>query len=232
MEQILLTPSPVVPRAPHAGVPAGASPCGESRDWPDIGLAQSLAQSIVDQMHFGILVVGPQGRVWLINEAALRECSRHRMLTIEDGRLIIPKRDHDARLTQALAGARGGRWSMVQLEHETHRLMLAFIPLRGNTPGAVDDPVLVMFGPDTPCEALAIELYARSCALTPAEARLLRGLKEGLSPREIAGRHDVALSTVRSQIGSVRSKTGARSIVELVRTLSCLPPIMPTAFGA
>jgi hypothetical protein len=35
------------------------------------------------------------------------------------------------------------------------------------------------------------------------------------------------VSAVRSQIGSIRDKTGTRSIIDLVRTLGCLPPIMP-----
>ena len=35
------------------------------------------------------------------------------------------------------------------------------------------------------------------------------------------------MSTVRTQITSIRMKTGARSIGELVRLVTVLPPIVP-----
>jgi len=53
----------------------------------------------------------------------------------------------------------------------------------------------------------------------------LAGLCEGLHPRELAQRHGVSLTTVRSQIGSLRAKTGAGSIRNLVRQVSLLPPM-------
>jgi DNA-binding CsgD family transcriptional regulator len=41
----------------------------------------------------------------------------------------------------------------------------------------------------------------------------------------LAQRHGVSLTTVRSQIGSLRAKTGAGSIRNLVRQVSLLPPM-------
>jgi DNA-binding CsgD family transcriptional regulator len=45
-------------------------------------------------------------------------------------------------------------------------------------------------------------------------------------PTEIAQRQSVAVSTVRTQIGSIRAKTGAGSIRELVRQVAVLPPLV------
>jgi hypothetical protein len=41
----------------------------------------------------------------------------------------------------------------------------------------------------------------------------------------------VALSTVRTQIGSIRTKTGAGSIRDLVRQVALLPPLVGALRG-
>ncbi|HKX42352.1 MAG TPA: helix-turn-helix transcriptional regulator [Burkholderiaceae bacterium] len=221
MEDVLFAPAPYSAARTESAIVARSLP-----DLPDGSFGSHIAQHILDHVHFGVLLVGPQLQVWLANEAARRGCARHSMLSLDDDRLTLAQRHHQVELLRAVAKAQDGRWGMVQLVHGADRLLLAVVPLWRDASGGPDDPVLVMFGMDTPCASLAIEFYGRACSLTPAEVRLLRGLKEGLSPRELARRYDVALSTVRSQISSIRAKTGARSIVDLVRTLSCLPPIM------
>jgi DNA-binding CsgD family transcriptional regulator len=51
-------------------------------------------------------------------------------------------------------------------------------------------------------------------------------------PTAIAERQNVAVSTVRTQIGSIRAKTGAGSISELVRQVAVLPPLVGALRGA
>jgi DNA-binding CsgD family transcriptional regulator len=88
------------------------------------------------------------------------------------------------------------------------------------------------------CEKLSVQGFARSLAMTPAETRVLELLCAGVRPTEIAQRQGVAVSTVRTQIGSLRAKTGAGSIRELVRQVAVLPPLVGAlrdeapAFGA
>lgn len=76
------------------------------------------------------------------------------------------------------------------------------------------------------CEELSLHWYARLRGLTDTEVRVLTALCHGLSPQAIAGRHGVALSTVRTQISNLRLKTGSRSIVDLVRHVMALPPLV------
>jgi DNA-binding CsgD family transcriptional regulator len=45
-------------------------------------------------------------------------------------------------------------------------------------------------------------------------------------PSQIAKHVGVAVCTVRSQIGSIRTKTGTGSIGDLVRQVSLLPPML------
>jgi DNA-binding CsgD family transcriptional regulator len=61
--------------------------------------------------------------------------------------------------------------------------------------------------------------------LTSAETAVLQALCAGLDPMEIARHNGVAVCTVRSQIGSVRAKTGAASIRELLCRIAALPPM-------
>jgi DNA-binding CsgD family transcriptional regulator len=77
-------------------------------------------------------------------------------------------------------------------------------------------------------ESLSIHGFARSYGLTGAETRVLVALCGGLPPMEVAHQTGVAISTVRSQIISIRQKTGATSIRALVRQVAVLPPVKST----
>lgn len=61
--------------------------------------------------------------------------------------------------------------------------------------------------------------------LTPTEARVAGGLAEGLTLDQIAERHKVKLSTVRSQVSSVFAKTGANRQSQIVALLAAQPKI-------
>jgi DNA-binding CsgD family transcriptional regulator len=50
-------------------------------------------------------------------------------------------------------------------------------------------------------------------------------------PTLIAQTQGVAVSTVRTQIGSIRAKTGAASISALVRQVAVLPPLVGALRG-
>ncbi|MFX4770392.1 helix-turn-helix transcriptional regulator, partial [Acinetobacter baumannii] len=58
---------------------------------------------------------------------------------------------------------------------------------------------------------------AQVLGLTQAEARLLKGLVEGLSLAEYAATAELSVLTVRSQMKAVFAKTGARRQSELMR---------------
>ena len=190
----------------------------------------AMVQAILEHVHFGVAVIGAQLRLLFANQAARRECSRHPLLRTERGHLVLVQPRHDEEFRRALAAARCGRWSLVQLKAAgDDTMMLAVVPLPARVTAGEDVPVLVVFGLRSHCKALAIPFYAQSCGMTMAEERVLRSLSEGLSPREIAHQHEVALSTVRTQLGSIRNKAGAGSLTDLMRTLGCLPPIMPAA---
>ncbi|MCB2070122.1 MAG: helix-turn-helix transcriptional regulator, partial [Ottowia sp.] len=76
-------------------------------------------------------------------------------------------------------------------------------------------------------QSLALPMFARVHGLTPTEESVLRGLCEGMEVDEIAAEHGVAESTVRTQVRSLRDKTGAGGIRQLVQRVMALPPVVP-----
>ena len=122
---------------------------------------------------------------------------------------------HDA--LQAVAG-RGLR-KLLSFGEGAGRQLAALVP--------VDTGVAaLMLGKDRVCEELSIQAFARTFSLTAAETRVLVALGGGARPTEIARDQGVKLSTVRTQIGAIREKTGAEGITALVRLVAALPPMV------
>ena len=189
----------------------------------------ALLQAVLDHLQFGLVVVDPALQVQFANQAALHACAHDLPLGLDGGRLTVHASRQRDGLQRALAGARSGRWSLVMLSQGEQLLPLVVLPI-WQAPGA-EPSVLLIFGVRGPQRCLALQFFAQSCGLTAAEARVLRELAEGHSPRAISQQHGVELSTVRTQIGSARAKTETHSITELVRVIGALPPVMPAALS-
>ena len=105
-------------------------------------------------------------------------------------------------------------------------LLVALIPLAHPLEG--DAPaVLLVMARQRVGQSLALPMFARVHGLTPTEESVLRGLCEGMEVDEIAAEHGVAESTVRTQVRSLRDKTGAGGIRQLVQRVMALPPVVP-----
>lgn len=192
--------------------------------------SRSLCQLVLDQLSFGVLLLDDQAQVLLANQAAKRDLSQAQGLAVEGGRLQASTAAADQRLQRALAKACTGLRQLLVLEANAS-VPLLVIPLTspGREPG--QPLILVMLGRRQLCHPMVAEMFARSTGMTLAEARVLRSLAEGLAPRDIAKECDVALSTIRTQIGAVRGKIGAAGIVELLHELGRLPPGSPALIG-
>jgi DNA-binding CsgD family transcriptional regulator len=221
--QLSLLPARETAPAQDTWAPANDAGGAEPAD------AGRLMRAMLDHLQVGLLAVAGDGRVLSANRAALRLCAQRGELALEHGRLAAATRG-GTRLARAIAAARCGRWALIKLDGTDAALLtVAVVPLHQLT--THETPVLLLFGQCHVAESLAMQLFAREHGLTPTETRVLCGLVDGQRPRQIARNHDVALSTVRSQVGSVRAKTGARSITELTRAVVGLPPVMPIAAG-
>jgi DNA-binding CsgD family transcriptional regulator len=189
-------------------------------------VARCLALAL-DEIDYGLLLLDDGGCVVHANHAARHELAGADPLQLIGHELHARTAGDGAQLSEALAGARRGLRRLVTLGATARRLSVAVIPLVSAS-GDGEQATLVVLGRQQLCGHLAVQCYARSHGLTPAESRVLEALCDGLDPRAVAELHGVGLATVRTQIGHIRAKTGAASIRDLVRQVSVLPPMVST----
>jgi DNA-binding CsgD family transcriptional regulator len=186
---------------------------------------------MLDALDYGMLLVSGEGRVAHINKAARRDLdARHPLQLV--GAELRTRHAHDVvTLRDALAGAAHRNLRrLLRLGDESDRSTLAVVPLP--TLGReTEHAVLLVLGKRQVCEVLTVDWYARSHGLTLAETAVIKGLCADLSPQEIATRQGVGLATIRTQIGSIRHKTGLGSIKALVREVAMLPPLVSALQG-
>jgi DNA-binding CsgD family transcriptional regulator len=198
--------------------PAG-TPAADGENLPPAAHAASLAL-MLDEIDYGMLLSDGQ-TVLHANHVARSELDAEHPLQLLGRELRLRRPQDVAPLRGALADARHrGLRRLLAIGEDTHRITLAVVPLAGA------ELTLLVFGRRQVCPALTSHWFARSHGLTPAEARVLALLCDGHAPGAIARQQGVAISTVRTQIGSMRAKTGAASIRALVRQVAVLPPLV------
>ena len=194
----------------------------------------SWITSAFNEIDIGILVLSEGSEVCYANRAALTELSRDHALKIVDHRILAREARDAAKLTSALgeAASRGFRKLLVLGNRET-QTTVAVVPLAcPRIFGGAD--VMLMLGRRDFAAPLAVEAFARSRGLTLAETRVLLALCDGKAPQEIACEAKVEISTIRSQIISIRQKTGASNLRTLLAQIAALPPftgILGQTFG-
>lgn len=195
-----------------------------ARDDADLARCMSL---MLDEVDYGLMLLDATGTVRLLNHVARVELDDRHPLQIESGQLRARRPADTETLLDAIddAAQRAMRKLLV-LGEADNRVSVAVLPLGGDVldGGAA---TMLLLGRRRVCEDLSVQGFARSRRLTPAETRVLEGLCAGKQPVQIAAELGVQISTVRTQIGGIREKTGARSIREVVRMVAVLPPMVP-----
>lgn len=181
---------------------------------------------MLDEMDHGMLLVTPGGALRHANQAARQELALGGSLAWASGAVHAARREQQGILLQALADTGRGRRCLLGLGEPGQALSVAVVPLGDDGPEG-EALVLLVLGKRQSCETLTIDFFARTQGLTAAEARVLQALCDGLRPKEVARRCDVAVSTIRTQISSIRNKTQTASIRDLVSRVTALPPITP-----
>ena len=83
---------------------------------------------------------------------------------------------------------------------------------------------MLMLTPVTRPEAPSVELIRSLFDLTPAEARVARGLAAGQTVRGMATESGTSTNTVRTHVNAVLAKTGYRRQSDVVALLNGLRP--------
>jgi DNA-binding CsgD family transcriptional regulator len=185
---------------------------------------------MLDEIDYGVLLLGSDAHVLHINHAARCELDAQHPLQLLGRQLRACDPADVVRLHDALhAAQQRGLRRLLMLGQDEHRVAVAVVPLRASPGGQV--ATQLSMGKRQMCGGLSVQWFARSHGLTLAETRVLEALSEGLQPGDIAVRHGVGISTIRSQIGSIRSKTHSDSIGALVRQVAVLPPLISALRG-
>lgn len=191
---------------------------------PGLGLSNLLR--VLDEIDYGILVVDPKGHIQHTNHLARSELHGGNVVFAHGQVLMGATTEITEQIELAIGHACRGQRRLVLLSIEGRELPAAFIPL--SHPLETETPsVLVLLPRQNTCDNLAVRMFARAQGLSNCEELVLIGLCRGLAVPEIAHEHGVAHSTVRSQIKSLREKTGCASIRHLMRRVNSLPPVVP-----
>lgn len=190
-------------------------------------LGWQLFANALNEIDYGVLLLDEDGRLLHANRVANYELDESHPLQLRGADLRARAPEDVEPLRAALHDAlrRGLRRLLTLGQKQQRPVGVSVVPLprlgseeRGAT--------LVILGRRQVGAALAVQGFARIYGLTCGETRVLVGLSQGDQPAEIARVHGVAISTVRTQIGSIRQKTGAPSIRGLLRQVAALPPLM------
>lgn len=222
LEAVVFAHVPDVPMARESSGDSAQAPSYATFGLPDF--SQAMMAHVLDELDLGVVVADATGRVRFANRSAVRVCDRGTPCRIVQG-VVKPAHEHEELgFARALRQAADGRRSLMTMEHEGVARFLAFVPVRDEMHG--EPGVLLLLGRAQVCGALSVEFFARQYGVTTAESAVLSALCNGKSPRVIAEQRGIAVSTVRTQISRIRQKTGARSITDLLRVASTLPPLV------
>jgi DNA-binding CsgD family transcriptional regulator len=190
------------------------------------GLETEFAWRVLEEIDYGLLLVSPAGGLQHANQLARQELARERFLRVEDGRLQGHCIEQTEEVQRGVRSAAIGRRQMLTLRNGPLSLAVACVPLFQPQDGE-SASVLLMLARQNSTRNLSVTFFARSHGLTPAEETVLRSLCDGLDVHEIATANGVSENTVRTQVRSLRDKTGISSMRLLVQKVASLPPVVP-----
>ena len=194
----------------------------------EITLEVSLMRAALNQVDYGLAVIAVDSQqVLFANGPALAalqtDSAVNNGLCVQAGRLRPRRQDDNDALHLALQSTKLGQRGLLQFKgrqgSQGTDCSVAVMPL--SAPGFA----LLAFSKQQICDTTTVTLFARDRGLTGAEGQVLAQLCKGLRPQQIAANHGVQVSTVRTQLRSIREKTACGSVRDLVEKISVLPPV-------
>lgn len=207
----------------------------------------NLLRMALNLLDYGLVVVDSESAMVqfanALGTAALLECpdgtgtlGRGSGLRLLHGRVMAQRPADNETFRRTLDRARAGLRGFLCLGEGTQSSAVTVLPLIGRAttdtprPGTLGSAVsptyaLLVFAKQHLCDDSTMALFARERGLTSAEGQVLTQVCKGLRPAQIARNHGVRISTVRTQLRSIRMKTCCETIRELVQKLSVLPPM-------
>lgn len=192
----------------------------------DRALETDFAWRVLEEIDYGLILVSPAGLLQHANHLARHELSRSRFLGTDAGQVVGPTPAQTEEIMRGVRSAATGRRQMLTLRNGPDTLHVACVPLFQPFEGDCSS-VLLMLARQSGTRNLNVTFFSRAHGLTPAEESVLKSLCDGLDVHEIAAANGVTEYTVRTQVRSLRDKTGINSMRLLVQRVASLPPVVP-----
>jgi DNA-binding CsgD family transcriptional regulator len=180
--------------------------------------------ALLNDVGFGVLILDRELNVRFSNDAgrqAIAYAGLDVILQISDG---CPQ-SSDARQFQSIARlAASGLRKLTIMGRDPRRIAIAMSPM--SLGGPFDGMgVLVTIERKSVCESISLWGYGKVMGLTEGELKVLDQLTSGQEPKVAAAELNISVTTVRSHIRSMISKTESNSLRHLLMKVSRLPPI-------
>jgi DNA-binding CsgD family transcriptional regulator len=187
--------------------------------------AQAAAQALA-LLGIPALVFADNGKVLGANQ--LIEALSGFILWRANDRITLRDASADALLRDAIATADQDDTPTVRsfpVRNEDTAMIAHVVPIRGSARDILFRcAAMLMLTPVTRPEAPSIDLIRSLFDLTPAEARVARGLAAGQTVKDIATESGTSMNTVRSHVKVVLTKVGYNRQADVVALLNGLRP--------
>lgn len=188
-----------------------------------VGRVHEWSTRLLDELECGLVICDEGCGVHFANRVATAELRSGRALSDVAGRLCASGRQACDFAPAVRSSIGRGTRRMLMLGEGAHGLLVSVLPV--TLPYEASPLALLVLGRRQVCSELGLEMLGSAYQLTWAERRVLGCLVQQLSPREIARHNGVAISTVRTQIASLRAKFASRSVDELLLRVAMVPPV-------
>lgn len=206
--------------------PAGYRPIKDDLPHP----AERYLLAVLDQLDHGVICQDVDGRTQANRLATQELAEPGGPLMLRDGALSAVDARDASLLTRALREASTRqRRRLLEVRGPARSLTLSVVPALGAATEGEPVPALVMLPRSGLCSTLATQWFASTNGLSAAESHVLSELLSGRDPAGIAISNGVAISTVRTQICSIKAKTSTRTLRHLLILAARLPPLVPVA---
>lgn len=185
-----------------------------------------IMQTTVEALSPALVLLDAQGTVVFANGRAEQLLKASDRLRLVAGRLVVEGLQQ-ARLDALLKASSTGE-SILGISRPAGKpnIWLIRVPMslgENAPPDARRPTVALMIHDSAAIDMIDLDGFAKVHGLTPAEARLMSLLLEHTSLPPVSQALGVSIHTVRSQLRTIREKTGARRQAELVRMLMSWP---------
>ncbi|MDZ7812114.1 MAG: LuxR C-terminal-related transcriptional regulator [Ideonella sp.] len=189
-----------------------------------------LLAAVLDEVDYGLMLVADGGRVIHANHFARQMLDGGHWLEIRLGKLKALNPKHQTQLLEAISAAQlKDARAMLNVGVEGAAavgLSVVPLPLEVDATAQVERPVLITLQRSQLVEELSVGAFARAHSLSRREEQVLGCLCQGMKPTEIARLLQISEGTIRTHVHNLKAKAHCNSMVELVKRVAVLPPIM------